>query len=172
MRVPNDRMYKRSDWQRFLAGLVLGAIISWGVFLIIYGTLQHEQAKELAKLRHDLHQANKDIALWQEDVKALNKKMKENLIIQEVKVHLTNSKKYKLDSLTEFNIEASAEEEAQHLIAQDIESAYETRNVLKKAIENKKYEFDKTIYEIEVHQIYFFTTFSIEIQIKKVEKVM
>lgn len=28
------------------------------------------------------------------------------------------------------------------------------------------------IYEVEVHQIYFYTTLSIEIRIKKVEKVM
>ncbi|MDT2045206.1 DNA repair protein [Priestia aryabhattai] len=172
MRVPNKRLYKRSDLERFFAGLVIGAIVSWGVFLIIYGELQHEQTKSLVQLEQQLERAEKNSLIWQEDVRELNKKMKKNILIQEVKVNLTNTKQYKLGSLTSYHLQASVEEEALHLIAQDIESAYDARNVLKKAIENKKYEFDKMIYEVEVHQIYFYTTLSIEIRIKKVEKVM
>lgn len=172
MRVPNSRLYKRSDLERFFAGLVIGAIISWGVFLVIHGELQHEQTQSLIKMEKQLEQAERNSSIWQEDVRALNKKMKKNILIQEVKVSVTNSKQYKLGSLTAYHLQASVEEEALHLIAQDIESAYETRNVLKKAIENKKYEFDKMIYEVEVHQVYFYTTLAIEVRIKKVEKVM
>jgi len=94
------------------------------------------------------------------------------LIIQNVKVKLVNGNRYKVNSVVEYNIQKSVDEEAQHLIAQDIESAYRSRDILKKAIENKKYEFDKTIYEVEVHQIYFYTTLSIEVRIKKMEKVL
>lgn len=76
MRVPNKRLYKRSDLERFFAGLVIGAIISWGVFLIIYGELQHEQTKSLVQLEQKLERAEKNSLIWQEDVRELNKKMK------------------------------------------------------------------------------------------------
>ncbi|ADF41590.1 sporulation membrane protein YtrI [Priestia megaterium] len=172
MRVPSERMFKRSDWQRFFAGIVIGAIVSWGVFLTIYGVSRDRELEEIRIANDKLEKANLQISAWQEDVKALNKEMKQHLIIQNVKVKLVNGNRYKVNSVVEYNIQKSVDKEAQHLIAQDIESAYRSRDILKKAIENKKYEFDKTIYEIEVHQIYFYTTLSIEVRIKKMEKVL
>ena len=172
MRVPSERMFKRSDWQRFFAGIVIGAIVSWGVFLTIYGVSRDRELGEIRIANDKLKKANLQISAWQEDVKALNKEMKQHLIIQNVKVKLVNGHRYKVNSVVEYNIQKSVDEEAQHLIAQDIESAYRSRDILKKAIENKKYEFDKTIYEVEVHQIYFYTTLSIEVRIKKMEKVL
>lgn len=47
MRVPSERMFKRSDWQRFFAGIVIGAIVSWGVFLTIYGVSRDRELEEI-----------------------------------------------------------------------------------------------------------------------------
>ena len=103
------------------------------MFLTIYGVSRDRELEEVRIANDKLEKANLQISAWQEDVKALNKEMKQHLIIQNVKVKLVNGNRYKVNSVVEYNIQKSVDEEAQHLIAQDIESAYRSQGYLKKS---------------------------------------
>ncbi|KHF28836.1 Sporulation membrane protein YtrI [Anoxybacillus sp. BCO1] len=65
MRVPP---YARDPgWQRFFAGAAIGAIISWIVFLQIFGILQEKQVRQLNVQREIIAQLKHDLNIWQQD---------------------------------------------------------------------------------------------------------
>ncbi|MGX1982381.1 hypothetical protein EDD69_10361 [Thermolongibacillus altinsuensis] len=165
MRIPP--YYRDRNWQRFFVGLAIGAVISWFVFLQIFGILQEEQVRELAKQQDLISDLQNDLKIWQQDYVQLNKENKKKLTIQTINVHIMNHEQYALDSYTRFRIEESIKKDIHYLIAKDIETVYKSKELLKKAIENKTYIIDDRNYRIEIETILFFTTLSIELKIKQ-----
>ncbi|MBM7701223.1 sporulation membrane protein YtrI [Metabacillus iocasae] len=174
MRVPDNRLYKRSDWQRFFAGLAIGAIISWGVFLALYGMSQDARIKYFNDRKEEFEDLKRDKEIWMSEKEALNKENKRNLLIQDIKVRVATEQKekYKLDSYSAYLIQESAKEEIEYLISKNIEDVYNSNQLLKKAIENKEYKIDKMLYTVEVHEILFYTTLSVQLKIKSVKKII
>jgi len=168
MRIPP--YYHERTWQRFFAGAAIGAVISWVVFLYLFGTLQERQTRRIAELEDKIVDLQNDIRIWQEDYVKLNKANKKKLTVQEIRVHLANAEQYKLDSYTTFHIEESVREDISHLIAKDMETVYQGKELLKKAIENKTYTMNEQTYRLEVTELFLFTTLSIEVKLKPLKQ--
>ncbi|MCM3002790.1 sporulation membrane protein YtrI [Priestia koreensis] len=172
MRMPDANQYKSPGWQRFFAGLFIGALISWGVFLMIYGILQDQQIKTIVKQKNQIESLSQEIALWKNNIEELNKEKEHDLMVQAIKVKIINGERYKLDSYSSYLIQEGVKEEIEHLVSKDIYDVYKTKDLLKKAIENKNYEINKMKYTVEVHQVLFYTTLSIELKIKSAKNDM
>lgn len=71
MRIPP--YYRDKTWQRFFAGAAIGAVMSWFVFLYLFGTLQEKQVRHIAELQDKIVDLENDIRIWQEDYVKLNK---------------------------------------------------------------------------------------------------
>lgn len=168
MRIPP--YYQDRAWQRFFAGAAIGAVISWIVFLYLFGALQERQTRRIAQLQDQIVDLKNDIRIWQEDYVELNKANKKKLTVQEIRVHLVNADQYKLDSYTTFHIEESVKEDISHLIAKDIETVYQSKELLKKAIENKTYTMNEQTYRLEITELFLFTTLSVELKLRPVRK--
>jgi hypothetical protein len=164
MRIPP--YYRYPTWQRFFAGVVIGALISWFVFLHLFGVLQEKQVRKIIELQDKIADLEDEIRIWQEDYVKQNKINKKKLMVQEISVHLVNAEQYKLDSYTTFRIEESVKEDVSHLKAKDIETVYNSRELLKRAIENKTYTINEQPYKLEIYQMFVFTTLSIELKLK------
>lgn len=164
MRIPP--FYHQPIWQRFLAGVALGSIISWLIFLFIYGTLQEEQTKLIRQQQDEIQDLNRSIKIWQEEFKALNKKNEQQLTIQNINVKLLNGNKYKLDSFSIFEAEEKIKEDVSSIVAKDLETVFKSRDVLKKMIENKMLKINDKRYRLEVKEIVIYTTLSIQIEIQ------
>jgi hypothetical protein len=164
MRIPP--YYRYPTWQRFFAGVVIGAILSWFVFLHLFGVLQEKQVRKIIELQDKIADLENEIRIWQEDYVKQNKINQKKLMVQEISVHLVNAEQYKLDSYTTFRIEESVKEDISHLKAKDIETVYNSRELLKRAIENKTYTINEQPYKLEIHQLFVFTTLSIELKLK------
>lgn len=164
MRIPP--FYHQPIWQRFLAGVAIGSVISWLVFLFIYGTLQEKQTKQLKQQQDEIADLNRSIKIWQEEFKALNKKNTDQLTIQSIQVKLLNGNKYKLDSFSIFELEEEIKEDVSSVIAKDLKTVFESKDVLKKMIENKMVKLNDKRYRIELKEIVIYTTLSIEIEIQ------
>lgn len=164
MRIPP--YYRYPTWQRFFAGVVIGAILSWFVFLHLFGVLQEKQVRKIIELQDKIADLENEIRIWQEDYVKQNKINQKKLMVQEISVHLVNAEQYKLDSYTTFRIEESVKEDISHLKAKDIETVYNSRELLKRAIENKTYTINERPYKLEIHQLFVFTTLSIELKLK------
>lgn len=164
MRIPP--FYQKAIWQRFLAGVALGGIISWLIFLFIYGTLQEKQTKLIREQQDDIQDLNRDIKIWQEEFKALNKKNEQQLTIQTIEIKLLNGDKYKIDSFSIFEAEKKIKEDVSSVVAKDLETVFKSRDVLKKMIENKPLKIIDKRYRLEVKEIVIYTTLSIKIEIQ------
>lgn len=165
MRVPP---YTRDPgWQRFFAGTAIGALISWIVFSQIFGILQEKQVRLLKMQQEIIAQLKHDLNIWQQDYIQLNKENKKRLTIQSINVKVINAKSYGIDTYTTFRMEEDIKKDIQHITAKDIETVYKSRELLKKAIENKTYIIDNQKYHLDIETILFFTNISIELKLKQ-----
>ncbi|WP_075982552.1 sporulation membrane protein YtrI [Bacillus massilinigeriensis] len=163
MRIPP--LYKKPSWQRFFAGMAIGGVISWGIFLYIFGEWQNEYSKTIKKQAKDIQDLTKDKKIWQQEFQKLNKENKEKLTIQKIKVRITNSERYRLNTFSEFEVEEKVKEDIYMLLAKDIETAYNSRDLITKVIENQTFKIHGKRYKLEVREIVFYTTLSINLHI-------
>lgn len=163
MRIPP--FYQRPIWQRFFAGVAIGGLISWLIFLYMYGELQEEQTKLIRQQQDEINDLSRSVKIWQEEFKALNKQNEQQLTIQEIKIKLVNGHKYKLDSFSIFEIEERIKEDVSIMNAKDLETVFKSKDVLRKMIENKIVKINDKRYKLEVKEIVIFTTLSIQIAI-------
>lgn len=164
MRIPP--YYRLPSFQRLFVGMALGSVISWCIFLYIFGEWQEEYSKQIEKQKEEIRDLTNEKNIWQEDFKELNKKNQELLMVQEIKVKITNGDKYKIDSFSLYEIEEAVKEDVSMLLAKDIDTAFKSRDLIKKVISNKPVKVNDKRYKLEVKEIVFYTTISIQIQIQ------
>jgi hypothetical protein len=165
MRVPP--LYRSPAWQRFLAGAAIGALISWFVFLYMFGVLQEKQIKKIHDQESIIGNLTDKISIWEKDYKQLNERAEEKLTVQEVNVSILNGHAYKLDQLSIAEAEEVISDDLSSLIAKDLETVYQGKTLLKKSIENKVIDINKKRYSLRVSEIFFYTNMYIELELKR-----
>lgn len=165
MRVPSANTAKR--WCLVLAGAAVGGVLSWFIFLYIYGVFQEEQASKIAEQREIIEKQEAKLHVLLEDQEKLNTENKRLLTIQEIKIKLINREKYDLDNLTLENMTTSIHNDLQHLLTKNIQSIAKNKDLLKKVIENKTYKHYDRLYRFKVDTISFDTVLEISITIEK-----
>ncbi|WP_078379421.1 sporulation membrane protein YtrI [Sutcliffiella halmapala] len=167
MRVPP--YHQEPGWQRFFAGVVLGAVIGWVIFILIYGALQEKQVGNLIKYKKQVEQHEKTIHILTEDNDKL-KEERDKLKIDDIKIDIINHDKYMLNSLSRFSIIADIKDDLSHLISEEVESIAEHQELLIKTIENKGYKLDEKTYYFRVYSLVIIdTTIEIDLVIEKLE---
>lgn len=165
MRIPP--LYRQSAWQRFLAGAAVGGCISWLVFLFMFGTMQHRQSTLIERQAIQIKELEGYIDIWQEDYQKLNKENEEMLIIQQIEVKIRDFEKYKInDRQRVFEAEEAIKEDLQSLIAKDLTTAYQNKDMIIRTVENKRVEINGRKYSFHVEELFFYTTVSIELRLK------
>ncbi|MBM7584938.1 biopolymer transport protein ExbB/TolQ [Bacillus pakistanensis] len=166
MRIP--QYYRRKGWQRFFAGMIIGGFISWFIFLFMFGTLQEKQTLLIEKQKEEIKDSKKYVSILQEDLKKLNKENKESLLVQEIKVKITNAEKFglKSDSLDIFQAQEKIQEDLSDLLAKDLESVYKNNEIIEKTIENKTLKLNEKRYQVEIQKVGYFTTIEFYVELK------
>jgi hypothetical protein len=162
MRIPP--YYRKPSWQQFFAGMAIGGVISWGLFLYIFGVWQEKQSEQIQKQKNEIDDLYREKKIWQDEFKSLNKKNLELMTIQEIKIRVTNPEKYDLDALSVYQIEDAVKEDINMVIAKDIETVYKSRELLRRSIENKVVKVSDKRYRLEIREIFIYTTLSISIE--------
>ena len=166
MRIPP--FFNNPSWQRFFAGIAIGALISWVVFFYMFGIQQEKQIRTIQTQKDQIEDLNKKIAIWEEDYQKLNEQNEEVLMIQEIVVKIKNGKQYNLDKLSVAEAEDVIRDDLASLIAKDLKTIYDGKVLLKKSIENKFIEINKKQYRLEVVEIMFYTKMYIEVKLKRI----
>jgi hypothetical protein len=165
MRIPP--YYRHPSWQRFFAGALIGGLISWTIFLFMFGVLQEKQTATIEKQRDRISDLNQGISHWQEEFKLLNKKNSELLTVSDIKLKIVNAKEHKIeDSLSIFEAEEEIKGDLSPLLAKDLESVYKNKELIKKTIENKTLRINDKRYKVKVKEIYFFTVIQIFLELE------
>nr|WP_235186695.1 hypothetical protein [Geobacillus sp. FW23] len=66
MRIPP--YYQYPSWQRFFAGAAIGALISWFVFLYIFGVLQEKQVQHVNELNEQIADLQNEFAFGRKTI--------------------------------------------------------------------------------------------------------
>jgi hypothetical protein len=164
MRIPP--LYKSAAWQRFFAGMAVGGVISWCIFLYIFGVWQERNTELLRKQAQDIVDLNEEKKIWQEEYKEINKRNIEQLTVQKINIKITNWEKYKLDSLSVLETEDSVRDDISMMIAKDMETVYKSKDLLKKIIEHKPVKINDKRYRLKVKEMVFYTNLSIQLEIQ------
>jgi len=167
MRIPPH--YQQPSWQRFFAGAAIGAVISWGVFLFIFGVIQEEHSTIINKQKQTIQDLENDKKIYQDEYTKLNKKAQEKLTVQEIKIKLTNGDRYLFKDFRITNIENSVKEDLKDVMAKDIESIVSNHLLIERIIENKPLKFDGKEYKLEMTKFMLTTTLYIEVKISFVD---
>lgn len=165
MRVPSTSIAKR--WYVFLGGAAVGGILSWFIFLYIYGVFQEEQASTIEKQKEIITQQEQKLHVLLEDHNKVNEENKQLLTIQEIKIEISNHDKYDLDNLTLENMTTSIYNDLQHLITKNVQSVAKNKELVKKTIENKVYKHYDKNYRFQIETIFFDTVLEISVNIKQ-----
>lgn len=163
MRIP-PYFYSRS-FQRFFSGVVIGAIISWLIFLYMFGRMQEEQVKVIRQQEELIADLEKEKNIWQEDFKKLNEKNKELLTVQDISIKITNGSKYKIDALSIFEVQEKVKEDISNVLAKDLHVVYTSKDLLEKVIENKPVVINERRYQLTVRKMVIYTTLNIELEL-------
>ncbi len=128
MRVPP--YHQKPGWQRFFAGVAIGALISWFVFLFQFGVLQEDQIQLITKQESKIKNLEDDKDILIDDIKKLNSENKKNLKIQDFNVEFANRKKVELSSLDLHHMKTAVIEDLNTLIGQDIQTLSKNKDLL------------------------------------------
>jgi cell division protein FtsB len=166
MRVPP--YHQKPGWQRFFAGVVIGALISWFVFLFQFGVLQDKQIQKISEQELEISDLKKSKEILIEDAKKLNEENKSKLKIQDFEIVFANRKKVELSSLDLHHMKTAVLEDLNSLIGQDIQSLSKNKDLLFRTIENRLYEMDDKTYKLKIHTVFVDTTLEISLNIELV----
>lgn len=165
MRIPP--YYRLPTWQRFFAGVVIGAIGSWFIFFYMYGVLQEKQISIIEIQRKEIHELKIKVGIWEQDFNKLNEETEKHLSVKEIRVNIVNDRFYDLDKLSVAEAEEVIRTDLTTLITKNVEDVYKTKALLKKSIENKILEINKKRYRIEITEIFFYKSMEIEVKLHR-----
>ncbi|KGX93370.1 hypothetical protein N781_09955 [Pontibacillus halophilus JSM 076056 = DSM 19796] len=157
--------YKRPSWQRFFAGVFIGGIVAFGLFLYMYGSLAEKWVEENLALEAKVKDLEFELEVLNKDKEEMNKEQKELVTIQEIEVNFTNDKELKLDRLISHQLKEMIKNEIRHVIGQSIQSISDSRTLLISAIQHKKYEVDDLKYNVHVDHLTIGPTLSLSIKL-------
>jgi hypothetical protein len=164
MRIPP--YYRKPTWQQFFAGMVIGGVISWFIFIYIFGVWQEDYSKEIQKQKESIVDLEKEKLIWQDEFKKINKENKQKLTVQSIYIKITNRDKYGLDPLSVFEMEEKIKEDVSIMLAKDIETVYNSRELIRRIIENRTLKGIDKRFKLKVTEMTIYTTLSIEIEIE------
>jgi len=164
MRIPP--IYKRRAFKLLFVGMTFGAIISWTIFLYIYGTWQERFSIEIKTQHEQILQLQQEKKIWQDEFSKINEINKKNLTVQSIEVKIENASKFKLDSFSVFEIEEEIKSDLYSLIGKDIESIHKNRSLVKNLLDNKIIAVNDKRYKLEIKELYVYTDIKVFVHLQ------
>ncbi|KKI91727.1 sporulation protein [Bacillus sp. SA1-12] len=163
MRIPQH--YQQPSWQRFFAGAAIGAVISWCVFLFMFGVIQEKHSTKITEQQVVINDLKKSVEIYQEEFTKLNKEAQKKVTVQDIEIDLTNGEKYHFQKFQIENIERIIEDDLLDLIAKELEGVISNHKLIKRTIENRTLSIDDKNYKLKVTHFFLSTTIYIEVEI-------
>ncbi|GAK09687.1 sporulation membrane protein YtrI [Geomicrobium sp. JCM 19038] len=165
MRIPP--YYKRPGWQRFLAGLFIGVVIGWGLFIFQYGQVYERTIIELRKNELTINQLESQIDLLlareqeQEDLDEDQKRVE----VETIEIHFTNERESRLSELALYDLRQQAVDELEPLLHQNLESVAEQQELVIRTLENKRFVVNEQQFSLEVTRAIFYKKIDLHTEI-------
>ncbi|MGM8366284.1 sporulation membrane protein YtrI [Virgibacillus sp. W0181] len=145
--------FKKKSWQHFFVGVLCGSVLSYFVFILMYGVMYEQLLAEKLELQSELSELESQNEALLEDNKDLDEKSKKSIDVETIDIHFANAKDLRLDRLITHQFESMIKEEIDHIIGQDTEVVSESDELLISTIENKAFSIDDFTYYFEVWRL-------------------
>ncbi|OIJ12590.1 hypothetical protein BKP37_13270 [Anaerobacillus alkalilacustris] len=167
MRIPP--YYKKTGWQRFFSGIIIGILIGWFFFIYEFGAVQEKLVTEIKKQESTINAQKETIEILRSDQDELNKENLKKLTIQEVKVYFINDKDLKLSELSVHEFRLQIENELKAVKNKNIELVANTKELLIQAIENRDFIINEKRYRVTIKGWSIYTTLELFVEIRLAE---
>ncbi|QHE53240.1 sporulation membrane protein YtrI [Pontibacillus sp. HMF3514] len=162
--------YKKAGWQKFFAGMFIGGVIAYAIFLFMYGTHFENWIEENLMLRDEIRDLKDRAESLNKDKEELNEKRKEHLVVQSVEIVFLNESKLLSQNLTDrlsiYKLRELAKEQIHDVIGKDVSSVADNEHLIIKSLESKIYRVDEFTYELEVERLIISPKLTVSLQIK------
>lgn len=138
--------HKNPSWQRFFAGVLLGAILAYPVLLYMYGAMYEDLLVENTELTAEVEELKKQNDALLKD----QEQMEAPLTVETLDISIENGEELKMDRLITHQLEQLIEEEIDYLIGEELNYVARSDHLLISAIENKPFTVDEFVYYFEV----------------------
>lgn len=161
------RPYHRDpDWQRFLAGCVIGVFVGFALFLFQFGTAQERQINRIRELKAEMDTLIEQKQIMLEEAEQKNKTLENKLTVQEVKIHIIDDE---TDVATKTELEHVVAEELHPVINRSISSVAENRELIEKAVEHKPFTVSEMTYHFRIRSLVIYSTVTLDLTISERE---
>lgn len=151
--------FKKPNWQRFFAGMFIGGIVAFAVFLFMYGTHVENWIDENMKLRTQITTLEDQLKSLNQDNQKLNEKQNNQYVVKSIEIEFINEQKMLenryIDRLGLYKLRELAKQQLPDLIGKEIKALAENSSLLYSAIEGKIYKIDEFSYELSVKRLLF-----------------
>ncbi|WP_373893051.1 sporulation membrane protein YtrI [Virgibacillus sp. CBA3643] len=145
--------HKKATWQRFFVGGVIGAILAYGIYLYIYGSLYEQLLEENLELEAEVTELEKQNEALTQDKEDLDAQREQPIIVETIEINITNDEELRLDRLIVHQLEELINEEINHLIGENVTIIDESSQLLRSSVENKGFTVDDFTYYFDVAQL-------------------
>ncbi|RYL93791.1 sporulation protein [Sporolactobacillus sp. THM7-4] len=160
MRIPP--YYKMPDWQRFLAGCVIGLLIGFSIFLFLYGTAQEKQINKIREQKAEIEILKEQKKILIESEERKNEDLEKKLTVQEIEIYISD---HHMDEATKAELENAVADELHSIVNHSIESVADNRELIEKAIERKPLIVSDITYHFKVKSMVIFSTVTLQLQV-------
>ncbi|MFD2618054.1 sporulation membrane protein YtrI [Terrilactibacillus laevilacticus] len=165
MRLPP--YYRMPSWQRFLAGIIVGTMIGFSFFILLFGMAQERQIQKIYEQETKIKtlQAHKKTLLEEQDQK--NDLLEKKVTIQDIKVTIENSK---IEKILRYDLEEQMTRDLRSLINNDIESVAINKELIYNTIEKRTYTTDRMDYQFKIQTLVIFSTLEVNVRIVHIDE--
>lgn len=162
--------YRRTGYQRFFGGLLIGFIGGWVFFLINSGSLIEEYILQIKAQQIKIIELKNENSLFKEDQVKQNKENQKKLLVEEITVQFTNNDQSGApDRLAQLQLENAIKAELKIVLQKDVESVAENRELLKQLLQNKEFKVDDSKYRISTIEMNLYTTLELYVKVIQVK---
>lgn len=146
--------YKNKNWQRFFVGLFIGAIISYFIFIYMYGQLLEKRIEENLQLRIKKQELKLNYRTLEENMSDLNQKYQEKLLVHSVEITIINAETFKLDRFSIHELKELMMIEVSDIVGKEVTTLTEHYPLLIRSIENKTYKINDFSYRAKIKHLF------------------
>lgn len=147
--------HRKKSWQRFFIGAVIGAIIAYFMFVLLYGKMYERLLEANYDLQSRVSELESQNEALLEDQKDLDEKNKKSITVERIEITIINETQLRLDRLVIHQLEELIKGEINHIIGTDITVIDNSVELLLSAIENKAFKVDDVTYYVDVQRLIF-----------------
>ncbi|MGP4062571.1 sporulation membrane protein YtrI [Halobacillus sp. H74] len=158
--------HKKKEWRRLFAGIVLGAVIGYAVFIYIHGELQEKYTEEHIEMTAKMSELEaKYEGLLNNQEQGTDQKP---LTVTDLAVSYTNAKKLEVDLLTQHQLTTLVKDQLSTIPGKDITVIADQVDLMISTVENKNYVVDDFTYELKVTRLIVSEVITLNLEIKLV----